>query len=54
LGLDSSKQARQHLAQELGYHGDMEDSADMNEWLHAAVIQHLEASGGKVSDDLKK
>ena len=33
LKLDSSLAARKRLAQELGYSGDMNDSASMNIWL---------------------
>lgn len=53
LGLDSSQQARQQLAHELGYPGDTRDSVAMNDWLHHVVIEHLEKNGGKVSDQLK-
>jgi hypothetical protein len=52
LGLDSSLQARQTLATELQYSGDMNDSAAMNMWLHKAVMQKLADSGGKVPPDL--
>ena len=53
LGLDSSLGARKQLATELGYKGDMNDSATMNIWLHKQVMQKLAANGGKVPDDLK-
>jgi hypothetical protein len=53
LGLDSSLKARQELAKELSYTGDMNDSATMNIWLHKQVMQKLAANGGKVPDDLK-
>jgi Domain of unknown function (DUF3597) len=53
LGLDSSLAARKELATELGYKGDMNDSASMNIWLHKQVIQKLAANGGTVPDDLK-
>jgi hypothetical protein len=53
LGLDSSLNARKQLATELGYKGDMNDSATMNVWLHKQVMQKLAANGGKVPDDLK-
>ncbi|AAN33525.1 hypothetical protein C064_02096 [Brucella suis 63/252] len=48
LGLDSSLQHRKELAQELGYTGDINDSATMNVWLHKQVIQKLKDSGGKL------
>ena len=53
LGLDSSLTARQELAKELAYSGDMHDSASMNVWLHRQVMQKLAANGGKVPDDLR-
>jgi len=53
LGLDSSLTARKELAQELGYSGDMNDSASMNIWLHKQVMQKLAENGGKVPDSLK-
>jgi hypothetical protein len=52
-GIDSSLQNRKELAKELGYTGDMNDSATMNIWLHKAVMQKLEASGGQVPAELK-
>ena len=51
--LDSSFAARKELATELGYKGDMGDSASMNIWLHKQVMQKLAANGGAVPDDLK-
>ena len=53
LNLDSSLHARQELARELHYNGDMNDSAAMNIWLHKQVMHKLEENGGKVPDDLK-
>ena len=53
LGLDSSLSARQGLAQELHYSGDMHDSATMNIWLHKQVMQKLAENGGKVPDALR-
>ena len=53
LEIDSSLAARKDLAKELGYTGDMDDSASMNIWLHKQVMNKLAASGGKVPDDLK-
>jgi dihydroorotase-like cyclic amidohydrolase len=53
LDLDSSLKARQELAKELGYTGDMNDSAKMNIWLHKQVMDKLAANGGKVPADLK-
>jgi len=53
LDLDSSLAARKELAKELGYAGDMDDSAAMNIWLHKQVMNKLAANGGKVPADLK-
>jgi hypothetical protein len=48
LGIDNSLAERKALAQELGYTGDMNDSATMNIWLHKQVMQQMAANGGKV------
>lgn len=53
LDLDSSLKARQELAKELKYTGDMNDSAKMNIWLHKQVMNKLAANGGKVPADLR-
>jgi len=53
LDLDSSLKNRQELAKELGYTGDMNDSAKMNIWLHKQVMIKLGENGGKVPDSLK-
>ena len=52
LGIDNSLTQRKALAQELGYAGDMNDSAKMNIWLHKQVMQKLEENGGKVPPEL--
>jgi hypothetical protein len=52
LNLDSSLAARKTLAQELHYTGDTNNSAAMNVWLHAQVMQKLAENGGKVPADL--
>ena len=52
LNLDSSLVARKELAKELHYTGDTNDSAKMNVWLHAQVMQKLAENGGKVPADL--
>jgi uncharacterized protein DUF3597 len=54
LKLDSSLAARKQLAQELGYTGALNGSAEMNIWLHEQVMTKLAESGGKVPDSLKK
>src|SRR3954469_19727798 len=53
LKIDSSLGARKELAKELGYTGDMNDSASMNIWLHKQVLSKLAANGGKVPEELK-
>ena len=52
LGMDSSLSARKELATDLGYTGNENDSATMNEWLHKAVMQKLAQNGGKVPAEL--
>jgi 3-oxoacyl-ACP reductase-like protein len=53
LKLDSSLGARKQLAQELGYSGALDGSAEMNTWLHQQVMTKLAESGGKVPDSLR-
>ena len=53
LNLDNSLSERKELAKELGYSGDMGDSASMNIWLHKQVMNKLAANGGKVPAELK-
>jgi 3-oxoacyl-ACP reductase-like protein len=53
LKLDSGLGARKQLAQELGYAGALDGSADMNIWLHKQVMTKLAESGGKIPDSLK-
>ena len=48
LGMDNSLAERKELAKELGYTGDMNDSASMNIWLHKQVMKQMAANGGKV------
>ena len=53
LDLDSSLSNREQLATELGYTGAKDGSAEMNIWLHQAVMTELEKNGGIVPADLK-
>lgn len=53
LDLDSGLAARKELAQELGYTGALDGSADMNIWLHKQVMEKVAASGGKVPESLR-
>ena len=48
LGIDSIMVNRRALASELGYTGDMNDSAKMNIWLHKEVMRKLAENGGQV------
>ena len=52
VGMDSSLSNRKELAKELGYTGDMNDSATMNIWLHKQVLRKLSENGGKVPANL--
>ncbi|MGK6324844.1 DUF3597 family protein [Sphingomonas sp. DT-51] len=53
LDLDASLAARKALATELGYTGPLDGSAEMNVWLHRAVMRALEQSGAIVSAALR-
>ena len=52
VGIDNSLEERRELARELGYTGDMKDTAPMNIWLHKQVMRKLAENGGKVPADL--
>ncbi|MES2205610.1 MAG: DUF3597 domain-containing protein [Pseudomonadota bacterium] len=53
LGLDSSLTSRKELATELNCPSEkMNDSAQMNMWLHKTVLQKLAQNGGKVPAEL--
>lgn len=52
VGIDSSLSARRELAEELGYQGDLKDSAKMNIWLHREMLQRIAANGGQLPADL--
>jgi hypothetical protein len=52
LGIENSLAERRELARELGYTGDMNDTAPMNIWLHKQVMRKLAENGGKVPADL--
>lgn len=51
-GIDSSLDNRKELAQELGYTGALDGSADMNLWLHKEVLRHIAANGGSIPANL--
>jgi hypothetical protein len=49
LGIDSSREARNGLAKELGCPAElMSDSAKMNTWLHKEVLKKIAANGGNI------
>jgi hypothetical protein len=52
VGMDSSLSERKALAQELGYTGNLQDTASMNIWLHKQVLRKLAENGGKVPANL--
>jgi hypothetical protein len=52
VGIDSDITNRRALANELGYTGDLNDSATMNVWLHKQVMQKLAENGGTVPANL--
>jgi hypothetical protein len=52
VGMESSLAERKDLATELGYTGELNGSAEMNIWLHKAVMRELAANGGKVPAEL--
>lgn len=53
LDLDSSFDSRKNLATELGCPAAlMNDSAQMNMWLHKTVLQKLAQNGGNIPKDL--
>jgi hypothetical protein len=53
LDIDSSLQARKELATELGAPAQvMGDSAQMNTWLHRAVLARIAVNGGNVPREL--
>ena len=53
LVLDSGLESRRELARELGYDGDMLDSAEMNTWLYKQVMQKLAENGGRLPEELR-
>jgi 3-oxoacyl-ACP reductase-like protein len=53
LDIDNSYAARKELAVELGCPPElMDDSAQMNVWLHKTVMARIAANGGKVPQNL--
>jgi len=52
VGLDPSLANRKELAEELGYAGEKDGSAEMNIWLHKQVMTKLAEHGGTVPVEL--
>jgi hypothetical protein len=53
LGIDSSREARNELAKELGCPPElMSDSAKMNVWLHKTVLKKIAENGGNIPKEL--
>ncbi len=52
IGLDSSLTNRKELAEELGYPGEKDGSAEMNIWLHKQVMRKLAENGGTIPEEL--
>ena len=53
LDIDSSREARNELATELGCPADlMHDSAKMNVWLHKEVLKKIAENGGNIPQSL--
>jgi hypothetical protein len=54
LDVNSSLSARKELAIDLGYPGDVNDTAPMNIWLHKEMMAQLAANDGKLPPDMKR
>lgn len=53
LGIDHSYEARKELAVELGCPAEfMDDSAEMNTWLHKTVLEKIAENGGNIPMEL--
>jgi hypothetical protein len=54
LAVESNLQARQELAKELQYEGDMKNSGATDCWLHGQIMAILAANGGKLPNELRR
>jgi hypothetical protein len=54
LDVDYSLSTRKELATDLGYPGDVNDTAPMNIWLHREMMAQLAANGGKLPPGIKR
>jgi len=53
LDIDSSREARNELAEELGCPAELKnDSAKMNTWLHKTVLKKIAENGGNIPQDM--
>lgn len=53
LDIDSSYEARKELAVELGCPAEkMDDSVEMNTWLHSTVLEIIAVNGGNIPMEL--
>lgn len=52
LGIDSGREHREQLADELHYPGDRSNNPAMNEWLRKEVMNRLAENGGRVPSEL--
>lgn len=53
LDIDSSREARDELAEELGVPAELKnDSAKMNVWLHKTVLKKIAENGGNIPQDM--
>ena len=53
LDIDSSREARNELAEELGVPAELKsDSAKMNVWLHKTVLKKIAENGGNIPQDM--
>jgi len=53
LDIDSSREARNELAEELDVPAELKnDSAKMNVWLHKAVLKKIAENGGNIPQSL--
>ena len=54
IGVDASLDAREALAQELGYDGPLDGSREMDNWLHARVLADLASQGGSAPPEFSQ
>lgn len=52
LNLDTGIAGRERLAVKLGYAGNTNDKATMDEWLHSALLKAIAENAGKVPSNL--